>query len=265
MKMSALRTLPAMLALLLLPSLLLSAEPAGETVEMFDAIKAKTIEVKFIPKDSKQATVLITNKTDKPLNVKLPEVFAGVLAQFGGVGGGVGGVGGGVAGGGQNQGVGGGFGGAGGGLGGGLGGGGFGGGMFSVGPEKVGKIKVTTVCLEHGKDEPNPRLAYEIRPIEAMTTNPAVIEVCRMVGAGVIDQHSAQASAWHLMDGLSWNELAQKIKIRHLNGTVEMYFDAPHLQRAYQITAIAQRLAEQRGSEAEKSRSPGDASSLSGE
>ena len=52
--------------------------PADQTVEMFEAIKAGQIEVKLIQKDSTQARVLIENKGDAPLNVKLPEVFGGV-------------------------------------------------------------------------------------------------------------------------------------------------------------------------------------------
>ena len=64
------------------------------------------------------------------------------------------------------QGMGGGMGGmGGGGMMGGMGGGGMGmgGGMFNVAPEKVGKFKVPTVCLEHGKHDPTPRVTYEIR------------------------------------------------------------------------------------------------------
>ena len=57
--------------------------PTDQTVEMFAAIEKGDIAVKLIPKDSTQCRVLIENKTDKPLNVKLPEAFAGVpvLAQ----------------------------------------------------------------------------------------------------------------------------------------------------------------------------------------
>ena len=58
-------------------------DPNAQTVEMFAAIEKGDIAVKLIPKDSTQCQVLIENKTDKPLNVKLPEAFAGVpvLAQ----------------------------------------------------------------------------------------------------------------------------------------------------------------------------------------
>ena len=52
-------------------------------------------------------------------------------------------------------------------MGGGMGGmGGMGGGMFNVPPEQTGKIKVPTVCLEHGKAEPHAKIPYEIKPID---------------------------------------------------------------------------------------------------
>jgi hypothetical protein len=60
-------------------------DPNAQTVEMFAAIEKGDIAVKLIPKDSKESRILIENKTDKPLNVKLPDAFAGVpvLAQGG--------------------------------------------------------------------------------------------------------------------------------------------------------------------------------------
>src|SRR5262245_44781235 len=57
----------------------------ADEVEMFAAIKRGDIEVKLVAKDDTEASVLIKNKTKRPLNVKLPEAFAGVpvLAQLG--------------------------------------------------------------------------------------------------------------------------------------------------------------------------------------
>jgi hypothetical protein len=215
------------------------------SVEMFAAIKAGDIEVKMIPKDTTESTVLITNKSGKPLSIKLPEAFAGVpvLAQMLGGGLGAGGIGGG-----GNQGVGGGFGGAGG-AGGGLGGGGF----FNVAPDKVGKIKVTTVCLEHGKADPNPRIPYEIRPIESFTDKADVIEMCKMLARGEIDQGSAQAAAWHLANGLTWEQLAGKIGKRHFNGSTESFFTREQILRGMKIAAEAGHRAKE-----QKVVSPGD-------
>ncbi|MCL6504416.1 MAG: hypothetical protein K6T86_17175, partial [Pirellulales bacterium] len=73
--------------------------PEHATVELFTAMEAGDIEVKFIPKDDTQANVIIKNKTKQPLNVRLPQAFAAVpaLAQMGM--GGMGGMGGGMGGG----------------------------------------------------------------------------------------------------------------------------------------------------------------------
>ena len=72
-------------------------------VDFFAARQQGLIDVKFIPRNSKQANVLIQNNTKQKLALKLPQAFAGVpvLAQFGGGGGmGGGGMGGGGMGGG---------------------------------------------------------------------------------------------------------------------------------------------------------------------
>ena len=227
-----------------------SYNPADPTVEMFEAIEKGDIAVKLIPKDSTLCRVLIENKTDKPLNVKLPATFAGVpaLAQFGGGGmGGRGGGnrgGGGMGGGGQNQSMGGGMGGGGMG-GGGMGGMGGGGGMFNVPPEKVGQLKVTTVCLEHGKDEPRAAIPYEIKPLESVTTKAGVEELCQSLGNGQLNQRAAQVAAWHLNNDMSWQELAAK-RFSFANGTSRPYFSSAEIQGGMRIAATAKMMAEQR-------------------
>ena len=49
--------------------------------------RGKKIEVQLIPRDASQCRLLITNKTDRPLSVKMPASFAGVpvLAQAAGL------------------------------------------------------------------------------------------------------------------------------------------------------------------------------------
>jgi hypothetical protein len=219
--------------------------PEHESVELFEGIEQGTIAVKLIAKDATEANVLIENKTDKPLNVQLPAAFAAVpvLAQFGG--------GMGVGGGGTQVG-GGGFGG-----GGGMMGGGGGAGFFNVAPEQVGQLRCTIVCLEHGKRDPRPAIPYEIKPIDSFTDKPAVHELCAMVGSGRIPQRAAQAAAWHLQDGMSWQELAAK-QIRFANGTSRPYFAPQELQAGLQIATAAVRAAEER---TKTSPSPGESAS----
>lgn len=229
-------------------------------VELFAAMKSGEIEVRFIPKDIRSANVLIRNKSGKPLSVRLPDAFAGVpvLAQFGGgaggVGGGLGGMPGGAGGGlgggggmgGGGQAMGGGFGGGMmGGMGGGMMGGmgGMGGGFFNVAPDKVGKIRVKTLCLEHGKADPTPRIKYELRPITSFTKDTRAAELCRMVARGEVPQNAAQAVAWNMLNGIAWQELARKERFRsQFTGQYEMYFSPLELQMAGQIaSAVAAR------------------------
>lgn len=218
--------------------------PDDQTVDMFQAMEDGKIDVKLLPKDSKLCKVMIENKTDKPLNVKLPEAFAGVpvLTQIGGGGFG----GGGRGGGGQAM---------GGGMG--MGGGGRGGGgMFNVPPERVGKFNVTTVCLEHGKPEPKVHMNYKIVPIEEFTDRVEVHELCRMLGTGRLDQRVAQVAAWHLANDMSWQELAAK-ELRRASGARRPYFSLQEIQAGMQVVAIATKLAEQ------NRQSPGEDDKLS--
>ena len=225
-----------------------------ETVELFEAVKAGKIETRYVAKDAQQGNLLVKNLTDQPLNVVVPEAFGAVpvLAQFGGGmggggmggggmgGGGMGGMGGGGGGGGQAMGGGGG-GGMGGMGGGGMGGGGMGGGggMFRVAPEKLTKIVARTVCLEHGKLDPTPAMAYNVVPIEQVTKDEKVVELCKMVSNREIPTNVAQAAAWNIANEISWQELAalDRIKSKY-TGSVK-YFSSQELQLAFRVASEA--------------------------
>ena len=226
-------------------------EADGVEVEMFRAMADGQLEVEYIGKDATQASLFFRNKTDKPLKIKLPETFGAVhvLAQgmggmggggMGGMGGGMGGMGGGMGGmGGGGQAMGGGMGGMGGGGmgGGGMGGGGMGGGMFRVESDKPRKMTVATLCLEHGKQDPNPRMKYKVVPIEVVSADPQVSELCKLLGNGRVAQNAAQAAAWHLANGLSWQELINKPrKISRYTG-VDMFFSEMEMQAAIRMVA----------------------------
>ena len=212
-----------------------------ESVDMFSAIESGQIAVRLIPKDSTQGRVFIENKTDKPLSVKLPETFGAVpvLAQRGGGGGGAGRSSS-SGGGGQSQSMGGGMGGGGG------GGGGGGMGMFNVPPEKVGQLRVATVCLEHGKGEPNERIPYEIKPLDKVTNRPAVVELCRALGTGQLNQRAAQAATWFLNNDISWQELSAK-HYRYASGALgESYFKPQEIKVGMQLAAMAIKIADEK-------------------
>ncbi len=229
-------------------------QPTGQPVELFAAMEQGLVEARLIPKDATQCRLLVKNKTNKPLSVKLPEAFAGVpvLAQAGfgpdmGAGGGRrgGGYGAGGGYGGGAQGFGGGFGGMGG-LGfGGMGMGGLGGGFFNIPPERIAQAQAVTVCLDHGKPDPRPGIKYEIKPIEAYTSKPAVHELVRMLGRGEVPQRVAQVAAWHLNNEMTWEQLAAK-ELRFATGLRRPYFTPQEIQAAMQVVAKANNLAEQR-------------------
>jgi hypothetical protein len=224
---------------------------ADSTVEMFAAMKSGDVEVKFIPKDDREARISIKNKTKRPLTVQLPAKFAAVpvLAQAGR--GGMNGMNGGM--GGMNQGMGGGMGGGMMGGGGGMmgGGGGMGGGMFNVPAETVEDIKtvrvppdksvhfkVATVCLEYGKRDPKPSIPYEMRPLESLTTKPGVAELLTLLGNGRIGQRSAQAAAWHLANDVTWEHLASK-RIETLLGDGGSYFSPDQISTGLQVAEVS--------------------------
>ena len=189
-------------------------DPHAEEVELFAAIKVGQVEATLIPKSALGGTAFITNKTDKSLNVKVPEAVLAVPihAQFGGIGGGglgAGGLGGGAGGGGGQQGLGGGLGGAQGGLGGGAGGGGLaggGGGFFSIPPERTIAVKFNSACLQHGRPEPSVVSRYRLIPFSRVSTDPVLYELLAHVGTGRVDSQAAQAAAWAISDKMSWDQ-----------------------------------------------------------
>jgi hypothetical protein len=235
------RLVPAILALFACGPLA-AADPV-DAIALFDAIDAGQIEVKFIPADASKANVLVKNKTARMLWIKVPEAIAAVpvLAQFGqgpgqglgqdgqdGGGGATQGVGGALNGGGQGNGRGNGF-------GNGLGRGQAGGpgmGFMRIAPDRTRKLTATTVCLEYGKPDPQPRIAYRMIPIEAFTKDAGVVQLCRQLGRGSVDQPTAQAVAWHLTSDLPWEKLAgiNRMESRYF-GNIKL-FKRSELERA---------------------------------
>ena len=190
---------------------------AEETVvDLFEAVDRGDVDVRFIPMNAERANVVITNQTNQPLQLRMPNAIAAVpvLGQFGqnqgfgqnqnqgfgqnqnqgfgqNQGGGSQGVGGGFdqgngqLGNGQNR---------------------FG--MMRIAPGKARKLKAKTVCLEHGKPDPKPRMAYRMIPLESYTDDPIVLQVCQQLGTAKISQQVAQAIVWHRENGLTWTQLA---------------------------------------------------------
>lgn len=250
-----------------------SKQDATAEIELFDGIQSKQLDVRVIALGSNRANVILENKLAEPVLVRLPEVFAAVpvLGQFGGQFGIGGGQGGGLFGGNQGQfGQGGGLNGGQGGQGGGQGlGGGFGqgqgqggggqfgaggGGQFGVGggrglfrveSGRPAKLQVEMVCLEHGKPDPNPRMKYTIVPLEQFNSDPKVTELCKLLAAGKVHQNVAQAAAWNIANGVSWDALAKKNRRESYYTGNEKYFTHEEIRDAVELTGHCRAAVEQ--------------------
>jgi hypothetical protein len=202
----------------------------AKTVEMFQAMDQGLLTVDYIGKDATQANLLFKNLTGEPLDIVLPSTFGAVhvLAQgmMGMGGGGMGGMGGGM-----------------GGM----------GGMMRVQPDKVQKMTVATLCLEHGKADPTPRMKYKVVRLSEVNNSPVVEELCKAVATGKVSQNTAQAAAWHVANGLTWESLVHKPRVISQYTGVEMYFSQFEVQAAMRLTSFATLEAEKNASAYESS------------
>jgi hypothetical protein len=118
---------------------------------------------------------------------------------------------------------------------------------LTVMPGKMRTIRVPTVCLQHGRPEPSPRVAYRLVALESQSKDPKLAVVLEALGRGEIPQKVAQAAAWHLANGLTWERLAAE-KIDHAGGDPdEPVFAAWELQAAFRVVEVATQQAAAKG------------------
>ncbi|NDC63522.1 MAG: hypothetical protein EBZ59_05940, partial [Planctomycetia bacterium] len=111
-------------------------------------------------------------------------------------------------------------------------------------------FRVATVCLEHGKPEPSSRHPYTLAAVESFSDDPRLAFVLESLGRGELSQKVAQAAAWHISSGLSWERLAAEA-IDHAGGVPdEPYFAPGELASARRVVEAAGQLAASRSSTA---------------
>lgn len=217
-------------------------DPNAPVVELFKGMEDGQLSTKLLQKNSKTGNLLIENLTKETITVQMPDSFVGVHVLNQGFGGGLGGgLGGGQQGGGGGGQT------AGGGAGGGQQGGGGaaaggGGGFFSIPPEKIVRLSVTSVCLEYGKPEPSLRMEYRIHPVESVSTDPVLKELLNLVATGRVNTNVAQAAAWNIANGKSWRQLSQ-MKFNRLARPDTPQFSHAELAYAHQLVAAAKQRA----------------------
>jgi hypothetical protein len=113
-------------------------------------------------------------------------------------------------------------------------------GFLRVEPDKPRKMTVTTVCLEHGKPEPSPKMKYQIVRLSEINASPSVAEICTAIGNQQVTQNIAQAATWHIANQLSWDELARKPKVISEYTGVKLYFSANEIQAAMRLVSNVQ-------------------------
>lgn len=196
-------------------------DPTATQIDLFEAISSGDVSVRVIPKSANGGRVLIENKSDQPLTVKVPEAVAAVSihSQFANGPGGnqaqglfgltkigeaneggpqqLGGVVVPEIGKGQPAGNGPGL------------GQGIGQGLFSIPAEAVISLRFNSVCLEHGKPEPTSNSKYTLIPVSRISRDPVLYQLLTVVGTGKVDQQAAQAAAWHLANRISFQELSE--------------------------------------------------------
>jgi hypothetical protein len=246
-------------------------------VELFDAIEQGLVETTVIAKNSHEAHVFVTNKSDAPVSIVVPKavVATQVLKQmFGPSRGGNAGNGqqqGGNMGGGAAQSIGGGMGngqnqgnnvgmmnGQGNNPFGNGNGNGFqnvpqnapGNGFFSVPAHKTVQVPLTTVCLAQGKPDPRQRMKYQLVKLEDYSSDPVLHETLKLFAAGATDTETAQAAVWHLTDKMSWSDLKAK-QIDRIGLDPVPYFNEKQVDAAENLVEQAREKAKDRPRNAE--------------
>ena len=128
-----------------------------------------------------------------------------------------------------------------------MGGGGMGG-FMRIAPQRQQKVAVTTVCLEHGRPDPTPKMAYKIVPLNVVTKDDRVHVLCEALGNGQVAQNTAQAAAWNLMDKLSWEKLATKNRVESKYTGNVRWFSPIEIRQAIAVVQEATRISDERNS-----------------
>ncbi|WP_397568458.1 hypothetical protein [Schlesneria sp. T3-172] len=234
-------------------------DPDATQVNLFEAVDSGKVTVRLIPKNARGGKVLIENKLDQPLTVKIPEAVAAVSihsqfanAQMDNNAQAAFGFGKAAAGdnaGPQN-----------------LGGGimpllqnkqaagnepgkpnvdELGQGLFSIPAESVISLPFSSVCLEHGKPEPTTGSKYTLVPINRISRDPVLHQLIATVGRGGVDQQAAQAAAWHVANGKSFQELSEMITTPIDLLTQTPHFSVDQIIKAEQLVARARERSEE--------------------
>jgi len=113
---------------------------------------------------------------------------------------------------------------------------------FAVPAGKTVAIRAPTVCLDYGRREPTPRIPYRLVALETVSQDPRLAVILGGLSTGHVPQKVAQAAAWHLSSGRTWDQLAAEV-IKRAGGDPDVpYFSAADLTAAQRAVAIATKI-----------------------
>jgi len=113
---------------------------------------------------------------------------------------------------------------------------------FTVAAGGTVAVKLPTVCLEYGKREPTARMPYRLTAFEQVSQDPKLALILGGLASGHLSQKVAQAAAWHIASGRTWEQLAAEV-IDRAGGDPDLpVFSAAELAAARQAVDVATRL-----------------------
>ena len=191
----------------------ISAPADSSSVDFFAAVDRGELAARLWPEKGLYARLEVENRTDRPLTVALPPALGGrasVLAQVGAA---------------APQPV----------------GGGLGGGFMCVPPERLGYLRIRTVCLDDSKPEPTPGMVYDVCRIEELARQPGVAKLCAMLGDEKSDHGAVQAAVWHLNCDRSWGWLSARLQSCGGPHGTQKLFSRREIAAAERLAEVAMR------------------------
>jgi len=92
------------------------------------------------------------------------------------------------------------------------------------------------------KPEPTARIPYKLVTLEAFSPDPRLPVVMAALAGGLVSQKTAQAAAWHIASGRSWEQLAAEVIDRAGGAPDEPFFAPVELEAAHRLVAETERL-----------------------
>jgi len=236
----------------------LTLDSDARVVDLFDGQEQGQFEIRVVAMNPHEGKVFITNQTDKPLTVAVPKAVVGVhvLPQVGnnsgngffGSSGNANQTTNGASGQGQS-------------VGGNLSpvgsNGSFfpnstagknnsppGNGFFSIPPDKTVQLGLSSVCLNHGRPNPNSGMKYRLVRVESHTSDTVLQQLLEDYSPRT-NKDARQAAAWHLANGFSWKQLANLTE-QPIPSVAVPLFTKSQISAARELVEQARRNADQR-------------------